>query len=66
MARFILAEIEGSPRVSNVTSLSIPPWKKFILAFIKAKIEASVQSSYFVLKVSNLEPMQSTMAPAGC
>ena len=62
MARFILTEIEGCPRVSNVASLSIPSWKKFILAFITA----SVQSSYFVLKVSPLEPVQSAMAPAGC
>ena len=41
VARFIWVNI--CPWVSNVSSLSVPPWKKFNHVFNMAKIKGSVQ-----------------------
>lgn len=45
VARFIqlIREIEGFTWVSSLPSLTVPPWKKSSLVFMKTKTKASVQ-----------------------
>ena len=65
MARWFI-QVEICLWVSKVLSRSVPPLKKFNNVFIKAKTKVSVQSFCFMLKLSTLEPMQSTLGPSGC
>ena len=64
MTRVIWVEIEASPWVSNYSL--VPPWKKFNLVLSKDKTKHSVQSFWFISKLSSLEPMPSAVVPASC
>ena len=48
-----------------VPFLSVPPWRKYNGVFSKAKTKASVQSFWFILKLSASAPAQSAAGPQG-
>ena len=54
---FICVEIEAVPWVSSVPSSSVLRYKKSNCVLSKAKTEASVQSFFFILNLSPLEPV---------